>query len=736
MRERLSSTLPIVVLVCSAFPSQAQDGWESVVRAASSMRAPDCFILVSSPPVLQFNWYGADPLAEADLRELRRVTLEEEPARAIARIKDGAGWALFNPKGERVSDGSGVPNPARIRESMEQAGWKPLRESLQEHLKRHPGDGQAQVELTFLLARHGRDRKYAGTLSKAWVERLSGDLIPTLRALADTPDLPQGLAEARPQPFGPTLAALWVAELDQDPGMGDAIRRLFAVVPPQISRDPENQILWTVLDFMRQQSKGTEDSGDLLASLEGVPGRPWPPIFLGEHIRSWYRKEPVQLAAAASDLMAQNLKADLVAHLGRPQVIQTLETWGELRLEGLLLQGQFDEALAYIGWIRIQAGKSWLEVSAKLTKDLHLVKSEENSDQWESEIREFPLSTEKRASLQASLSTEPLPDQPLPTLEPLRLVLLNGDSMKNPWEVLRRHPTLVAWDATELSWAPLTPVEAECLRNRYAWPSGPRWVLLQGEQVLTSQAGFPKIQTLENAMWAQGASRLEFLSTWIKTHPDRVDARSQRINLIRPRLPNPTLERIFLQDLEALEAAPGPLNFQPDLELWGPVARRIVSRLSERIFHWPFHERTWKAYVDWAGLMPALPRPDSVLATLETFPYQLGAQLPGPLPAPVSLAVVEALSAQNRFLEVDAWMHILWERGLKSWLSKWASMPPLPKQDSGGWLDRAAPEVQRMISDWGGAMRNMGRTQELKSLRWELESMRPGLGSLLGRGGQ
>ena len=732
MRVRCSITLPLILMFQAVLPAPAQANWESIAKAASDLRAPDCYVLVSSPPALEFQWYGEDPLAEADLREFRRVTLELESAEALAKIKGGPGWVLFNPKGERVDDGVGVPTPSRIRETMEKAGWKPLREALQEHLRRHPGDGQAQVELAFLLARHGRDRKYAGTLSRAWVERLRGELLPPLRALADTPELEQGLAEARPQPFGPTVAALWVAELDKDPEIGDAVKRLFAVVPPQLARDPENRSLWVVRDYSHREGDGTEDGPTFLASLEGVPGQPWPPTFLETYLQGWYRKDPVRLAIAATGMVDQNLKPSLVARLGRPQIIQTLETWGELHLEGLVRLRQMDEALAYLGWMRVQSGRAWPQVSSRLSKALQLVAAEDGSGPKGEETLEYLLSAAQKVLLQTALATAPLPDPSLPTSEPLRLALLDGESFKRPWEELQRHPALALWDATEVSWVSLRPKEIDHLKGRYSWPSGVRWVLLQGDQMLVSQAGFPTIQTIESALWAQGIPQLEILGAWIKAHPDRMDARRGRVRLLQPRLPNPTLERIFLEDLEALEAAPGPLNFKPDPDLWGPVARRIIFRLTERISHWPFQEANWKAYVAWTGLIQKPPPPVSVLAGIETFPYQLGVRVPGPLPAAISLGVVKSLEDQNRFLEVDAWMQILWERGLKSWLSTWVSLPALPSKSSGGWLDRAAPDVQKLFAVWGRALRKSGRTKALGSLRWELESLKPGLGNLLG----
>lgn len=731
IRKMIGSRPFPAILLMVGLSLWAEDPSERLSKAASDLRAPDCFVLLSSPPGLRFNWFGEDPLSKADFRELRRVTLGGETVATLNKLRGGPGWVLFDPTGILIDEGSGIPNPAKIRERMEKCGWSPLRESLRKHLNLHPEDGQARVEFAFHLARQGRERKYAGTLGLSWIERLRGELLPELRALSDTPGLDKGLAEAQPQPFGPTVAALRVAEMDKDPEIGDAVKQLFSVVPKLLARDPESRILWSVRKFARREGGDSEDGPALLASMEGVPGSAWPPHFLANHVRKWYRNDPTMLAEVGRTQVQPNLHPSFIARWGLPHVLKTLETWGELHLEGLLLQGKFEESLAYLNWMRLQTGRHWPDLGTTLTKVLHLIAPESRNGSPTKEIG-LPWSPIQKKEFLDSLSSVPLPDPILPSLEPLRLVLLDGGFYKEEWGRLRAHPALATWDASELIWTPLKQEEERRLIERYEWPSMVRWVLLKGDQVLASQAYFPTIDTIQNALTAQGPCRLDILNAWIKSHPDRMDGRRTRMDLVRSRIPNPDLERVFLDDLEALEVGPGPLRFKPNPDLWEPSARRIASKLAERISHWPFNEGAWKAYVEWSYLFTSLPRPSSVLDGLETFPRQLGVRLPGPIPAHLCQALVKMLEEQERFQEVDAWMQIVWDRGLKSWLRTWSSLPQLAPSSQGGWFDQAAPDVRSLLSSWGKSMEKTGRVKAKESIRWELDSIKPGLGMLLG----
>jgi hypothetical protein len=269
------------------------------------------------------------------------------------------------------------------------------------------------------------------------------------------------------------------------------------------------------------------------------------------------------------------------------------------------------------------------------------------------------------------------------------------------------------------------------LLSSHEWQDGPRWVLLRGEELLASGPGLPTTEKLDDSLRAQAVPRLETLSAFIKTHPDRLDARRERMELLRPRLPNQRLEQLFLQDCEALSSPIGSLQFQPDKDRWGPVAKRICARLAEKLKNWPFGTDDWRAYSEWSGLDSRSARPAILLTNLDPWPHQAFARLPGPIPGTASNAVMRSLLAAGRAQEADAWAQVLWERGLKDWLTRWAKLPPRPatRQEVGPY-DHRASEVNGLLAYWGKALSAARDAKRLTAVRQEIEDLHPGLSKI------
>ncbi len=732
----MTSLIVPALLFLLGSSAQAQDPWGSVHQMVVDVRAPEAFKLVVTDTRLSFAWYGEHPLGAADGRELRQLSAEKGKAgEALTNIMKGPGWALFGPSDTRLAEGAGHPTPEGIQSLMEEAGWKPLREGLKAHLRLHPDDGQAWMELAFDLSRQASSAKISGTLAKPLGVSLRNELLPCLQRIAEIPSAGDIWREPYPQPFALMLLYLKFTEMDQDPELKQSARQLQASIPKLIAQDPEAEALWQVLDWTNNPEEadfGIASKRNLFASLEGVPGHPWPPLFLASYLNSFYIYPLNQLEEAyrvAEAAIATSQALWMTGRLGRAHVVQNLGAWGTAQFDSLLLQGKVEEAMTLASSLRTQAGKGWPEISTRLGNSLedHVRYEEEHKSKGEV----LQLNSQQQETLRRALHEPPTADPPAPEHAPLRLALLENAADPLAWGRLQIHPIFAPWGPAELSWQPLTKLMATRLRERYIWPQGQRWLLLQKDQVLASGPGLPKAEVLESTLRSQGVPELEQLSAFIKAHPERLDAHRARLELLRPRLPNPALEGLFLEDLEVTEEPPGSLPFEPDFAVWGPVARRLCTQTSERIRHWPFNASAWACYASWSLLDPRIQRPAALLSTLETWPHQRGLRVPGPIPLVASKAVMGVFRSQERHQDLDAWMQVLWERGLKAWVTQWASLPPLGKKAEGVSLDRAALDVKQMLAAWGDALAKQGQKARLAALRQDLENIRNGLSALL-----
>lgn len=730
--------IPLAVVCISA---SAQDPWSSVDQAVAGARSPDSFVLVATDPDFDFKWFGEDALGTNCGKELILMAPAKDVADLLVRNHGGHCWALYGPSAERLDEGRGLPRPTAIRERMLQAGWRPLREILKAHLHDHPEDGQGWLELAFDVARQARTAKEVGKLGATLLHSIRNELLPCLRALREIPGTAGSWGDPSNALFRPLFRAIWIAELDQDPEIGDAIHRLADKFPDLLAVDPEKEILWHARSYLlRSTTEQDQDASIRFAlSLDGVPGRPWPPPFYAFWMRTWYRKDPDTMAREGSELLQRNLEPTMVRRLGKPHVYRMLEAWGALHLEGLLLQKRMDEALSYIGWLRSQSGNRWGDLSTELRGNL-VPTVEDKKGLFDP--KPMPMfTTEQRASVQSALAEVPLPNTTFPIVVPLRLVLLEihepTDWSLPDWLQLQKSPVFEPWDTSELVWNPLKHEEAQALLSSHDWQDGPRWVLLQGEELLAAGPGWPTAEKLDDALRAHAIPRLDTLNAFIKTHPDRLDARRERMELLRPRLPNPRLESFFLQDCEAMSSPIGGLPFQPETARWGPVAKRICARLAERLKHWPFSTNDWQAYAEWSGLDNRSPRSAMLLSDLDPWPRQAFTRLPGPIPSPASLAVMRSLLSSGRPQEADAWMQVLWEKGLKDWLVRWVKLPTLPvksrdkKVQVEGQYDYRASEVNDLLADWGEALSAARNAKRVAAVRQELEDIRPGLAGML-----
>ena len=126
-----------------------------------------------------------------------------------------------------------------------------------------------------------------------------------------------------------------------------------------------------------------------------------------------------------------------------------------------------------------------------------------------------------------------------------------------------------------------------------------------------------------------------------------------------------------------------------------------------------------------------------LLSDLDPWPRQAFTRLPGPIPSTASLAVMRSLLSAGRSQEADAWMQVLWEKGLKDWLVRWVKLPTLLRKDQDkkghveGQYDYRASEVNALLASWGKALIAAKNAKRVAAVKQELNEVQPGLAELL-----
>ncbi len=718
--EGMRSTLRSLPLLLATACLPAQDAWAPVVKAVAALRSPESYVLVAALPAPEFAWFGEDSLGAEYRKGLTPLSPSAEVAAVMARLPGAPDWALFAPSGLRIAEGRGLPTPARVRALMEDDGWRSQWDRLRDHLRDHPGDSQGWQEAIQGLAVHAAFARQAGSLGPGLLGTLRQNLSAALRGF----EASLGAGGERLSPAA--IYNLGKAELDQDPEIGPAVIRFLAQVRPLLARDPEDLNLWNMAINLRQGAEAEPGALAAALALPGVPGRPWPPPFTAFFLRLIHRDAPAILAREAASFLEANLEPALVRRLGRRHVNRMFVEWGGLRLEALLRQGRADEALAEAANLRARSGSAWRGLSARVRV---VATSTETRDGLPPPPALTPV---QAAQFLETLALPPLPDPPLPEAPPLRLAML-GSHARIDWARVQIDGRFKVWEAGDVTWTPLTAAEARALRESHSWEPGPRWVLLQGDRFLATGPGLPSAATLDAALRAQATPRLDALSAFIKANPDRLDARRERMDLLRPQLPDPTLEALYLADAEATCGSLEPLPFKPDPTTWGPVARRICATLARRLEAWPANPYAWRAYTLWSALDVRIPPPQDLLAGLEPWPRMGGYGLAGPVPALASVAVGRVLAASGRNRDLDGWMRVIWSRGLSAFLADWASLPARRGRDRSDF-DTQALLVPELLAGWGKALRKAGDAKRLSAVRFDLEEIREGLGAILSSG--
>ncbi len=730
-----------MILITSGILAQAPDAWDTLLaRQRIRPNLQGAYQFISRGQEFEGGW--SNDLALTKLRasgELGFLQLDEAQAKALwSRQRWPAGethWVIQGPTFEMVATGTSRPTAESLLQALRDAGWKPQSERREAFLREHPDNGDAWQDLfteALKVAMRSGDEEAVPTEKEGDTKAPDaekdqarfGEVDRAFRGLLQVDGWEQyfefrvGLDEGAKGFTQSSLLQPMTAKMRR--GVEDALKAR-----------PGDGRLWSAWTELA----GPNDSPEaLLASLEPAPRQPWPPLDAAEPLVLAYRRNQdwVGLMRLAETAMAQALQ---------PLVIQTsagdsdrslighrvtvVAAWGPARVEALLHLGRAQEALNVLEECRAVSGRVWRRVQqafGKINLGGDLAKTLRESDQ--------------RALL--DLIKQPAAkDAPPPAARlPLRLAVQGKPYWKEDFIKLRQGPAFDIWKpGSELVWEFLSEAETRLYKDR-GEGGADRWLLLRGPELLSSGGELPTPEALSDLLRAQGAPYLSELDAFIKAHPDHAEAREQRIAEVSSRPHTPGLEKRLLVDYKGTHAAiTFPKDWEPDKESWAEAAKKMLPQLEADVRHWPTANRPMLAWVTWAALLPSHPKPGLLLRSLAIWKNVMAERDPiqtGPLNLFTTSMISDLLASNKDWEGLSDWCQALWELGWSEALPRY--LKPLP-----GLKDAPVPMMRwfmdvpfrRILQPWAEALRNLGRTEQLRQLALELDLLQPGLAKRL-----
>ena len=731
-----------ILLVSSALLAQTPDAFEALL-ARQRMR-PDssgAYQFLSAGVEFEGPWRGSPELMRLRVSgELSFLQLDEAQTKALwSRQRWSPGesrWVILGPDLSIVGSGTAHPTAESLLQALRDAGWKPQSERREAFLREHPDNGNAWQDLFTESLR---------------VALLSGD------EEGAEPEKSKGVKAPDPEKdqarFGEVERALrglmdvegWEDYFEFSVGLDEGARGFqeSALLQPMVSKmrgslegslkaRPGDWRLWSAWTELA----GPADSPEaLLASLEPAPRQPWPPLEAAEPLALAYRRNQdwVGLERCAAAAMTQALQ---------PLVLQASEegsaaynrasvaaAWGPYRVEALLRLRRPHDALTVLEECRALGGRWWRRLQLAFSKgtfggDVEKILSDED-------VRAL-----KEIFKQPALKDAPPPAAPLP----LRLAVQGRPEWGPDFLNLQRGAAFDVWKpGRELVWDHLSAAEAATFRDRGEGGED-RWLLLRGAELLASGGEIPFADTLSEVLRAHGLPYLAELDAFIKSHPDHAEARGQRVAEVSSHPQTLGLERRLLADFTRTRSgAIFPKDWKPDPELWAPAAKKILPGLEAELRRWPTSTKLWQAWVSWAALHASHPKPGALLRSVAVWKnvrQERSFQGTGPLALEGVMSVSEFLQAKKDWEGLADWCRALWDLGWREALPRFLN--PNPRLAQG--LREAPPQVTRFLTDYAfrillvpyaDALRNLGRTEELRQLALELDLLQPGLAKRL-----
>jgi hypothetical protein len=361
------------------------------------------------------------------------------------------------------------------------------------------------------------------------------------------------------------------------------------------------------------------------------------------------------------------------------------------RAMALASQGRWQEAALALQECRRLSGKLWAESAASLSARFSKSPSPDPPGKADTPAKiDAPARTDAPAKTNAPPRVLPpevflevlrLPpvEQPLPPLPPppLRFLVWGQPAWASRWEALRSTPSLAPWSAGELKWE--SPRDEDAARLIQAGFPASGWAVFQGDStIITRGEAVPEVAILAMQLRSVAPSRIHLLDDFVAKHPEHLDARRDRLALVRARMPQAALESRLIEDAAKTFL---PLDFGPDvpwitdLEGWRAQARKVVPELESVLQRWPDKAGLWRAWISWSAF---LPKPPSVLAYAAGLPvFDAREAWTSQLPAEVHRAVIKECREARKVGPMADWFEGAW--------SSLVSQPPgmgLP-QDAG-----------------------------------------------------
>ncbi len=529
-------------------------------------------------------------------------------------------WALLSPVGTVTVTGRGAPVPAALEAPIEGGGWPSRAQRFQEFVKAKDGTGEAYGQALMDAARllaftDDLLKTEAGKPLPWWVwEAPPPDPVLLGLKAASGQELVRaldGLHRHQGYELWPDLAAaLGLMPITPDTASRDALRPLLADLVAQLQRHPQSAALWAAWSQVARRLPN--EVSEYTPSLFAVPqGDPWPPpaglraVLPLLEARGDHR---VVLAYCRNQLLAPvplGLHAETAWRRDR---LQRIQDWGLPGLEALVrLKAESDGAL-WLGELRRLWGKDW--PTSRLQTFLRRVDPDWLPDSW------------NQAILEEALEDPPLPEEAEPPPTPSLALDAGRDGLlERGWRALHESPALDAWGPADLRWTSFTVEGLRRIREDFGLDSRPRWFLLQGRNLIASGTTAPEPAYIQERLRGLRAPRLEVLNAFLARNPQQLEARADRFQLLRNRLPQPRLEQDLLADAEAAllpVAAEG--NWAPSGKVWTAAAQRVLPRLEEHLRHWPSDLGAWRSWVAWSEVHPLKPKALNLAATVEAWP--------------------------------------------------------------------------------------------------------------------
>jgi hypothetical protein len=729
----------IVILGSSGLLAQTPDAWETLLGRQLDRQGAYQFLSRGQ----EFEGAWSSDLSLTKLRvsgELSFLQLDDAQSKALWSRQHWpvteTHWVILGPTFEIVASGTAQPTAEVLLQTLRDAGWKPQSERREVFLREHPDNGDAWQDL------------FTENLKIALISENEKPIPSEKEGETKAPDADKDQAR-----FGEVDRALrgllevdgWEKYFEFQVGLEDGAKgfaqssllqpmtvKMRSQVEAALKARPGDGRLWSAWTELA----GVGDSPEaLLASLEPAPRQPWPPLEAAEPLALAYRrnKDWVGLARLAEAAMTQALQPLVIQAIGADSErylmghrALVVAVWGPYRVEALLHLGRRQDALNALEECRSVSGRAWRRVQQSFSK-INLLGGDLAKLYRESDQRAF-MDVIKQPAMK---------DAPPPAaLPPLRLALQGKPDWKDDFTQLQRDPLFDTWKPSrDLVWDSLNEAEARMFKDRGEGGAA-RWVLLRGTELLSSGGELPTPETLSDLLHAQGSlPYLAELDAFIKRHPDHAEAREQRITEVISRPQTLGLEKRLLADFtRTTVSAVLPKDWKPDLELWAEAAGKMLPQLEADTRRWPTNGPLLR-WVTWAAWHPSHPKTGTLLRSLaiwkntqkERDPFHIG-----PLDIFLTTQISEFLTSRKDWEGLSDWSRALWELG-------WREALPRPLKLSQG-MKEASPRMlrwfldvpfRRILQPWATALRNLGRTDELRQLELELDLLQPGLAKRL-----